>query len=298
MEENQVEIIPQTSDTKKRNAIIIAAAIIISGIAAYYIFSKKEKSTTIAASVKDSATVKKDTTQAPHNSDDVPYYDGEDPYGVYYFVQDVISGGRQFHFGDKVFKDYQKSAAGNAVVYLSEPDFSKPITQQAYNIPENLVVYESELEDYKKNFSLQPFVSLDLKTKKLILDKDYSEGIDYSITQNAERAKNTICYGDFDEDGLNDVAVILDNNEQQKSRLLIICTNAATAEKYLAFAENYSDKVKVNAFKKGAFVAMNEETSEGLTTAPIDGIILKGEDLKLAIMYNKQLQKFKTWYQE
>ena len=298
MEYNQTEATEQNGNARKKKAIIIAALIILSAIAGYCFFSKKETSGTISANKSDSASLKKDTNQLLNNVDDVSEYDGEDPYGIYYVVQDVTAGGRQFHFGDKVFKDYQRSVGSNAFVYLTEPPGAgKPITQQAYSIPENLIVYESELEDYKKNFSLPSFSSLDLKTKKLMLDKDYSEGTDYSITQNAERAKNTICYGDFDEDGLKDVAVILDNNEEQKSRLLVICANAASGEKYLAYAENYADKVKINSFKKGAFVVMNEAT-EGLTPAPIDGLILKGENLKLAIMYDKQLQKFKTWYQE
>ena len=101
--------------------------------------------------------------------------------------------------------------------------------------------------------------------------------------------------GDFDGDGLRDVAVIQDNNEKQISHLLVICTNSATKMPYVAFEENYSDKMKINSFKKGALVFMN---SDEFNNAPVDGLIVQGEDVKIAIMYDKDLQKFKTYQQE
>lgn len=145
------------------------------------------------------------------------------------------------------------------------------------------------------DFSHSPFSSLDTKTKKLLRSQNYSDGTTYAITRHAERAPSTICYGDFDADGYKDVAIVMDNEDKQCSRLLIICTQTATKEKFLAFSENYADKIKINAFPKGSKIIMNNESPE---TSAIDGIIAIGEDVKLAVVYDTHLQKFNTFYQE
>ena len=76
---------------------------------------------------------------------------------------------------------------------------------------------------------------------------------------------------------------------------MIICTNITNGDKYLAFSANYSDKVKITAFRKGTKITMNSSLPE---VSPVDGVIANGEDVKLAIVYDPQLQKFKSFYQE
>lgn len=146
-----------------------------------------------------------------------------------------------------------------------------------------------------QQFSLPPFNNLDAETKNLLLSENHSEGTRYELTQNTERAWSTICYGDFDADGQEDVAIVMDNNEKQSSRLLIICTHTNTRKKYLAFSQSYSDKIKISAFRKGAKITMQHESPE---PSAIDGIIANGEDVKLAVVYDTRLQKFNTFYQE
>ncbi len=139
------------------------------------------------------------------------------------------------------------------------------------------------------------FAKLASKTKKLITDNNYSNSTSYSLTQNADRAKYAISYGDFDGDKITDVAVVLDNNEKQTSRLLIICTNAATKDPYLAYAADYNDKVRINSFRKGASVYMD---SDEFYSSPHDGFILNYEYGKLAIIFDSSNQKFKVYEQE
>ncbi|MFX1706690.1 hypothetical protein SAMN05660461_5357 [Chitinophaga ginsengisegetis] len=111
----------------------------------------------------------------------------------------------------------------------------------------------------------------------------------------ADHPEQDTCYGDFDADGQEDMAIVIDNSEKQSSRLLIISTNIMSGEKYVVFSENYSDKIKISAFRKGAKIIMNNDSPEA---SAVDGIIATGEDVKLAVVYDKQLQKFKTFYQE
>lgn len=299
-EENKGDRSPRSN---KAIVIAVIAVILAFALGVYFLAGKEKKPVLVNTFAKDSLNSQKDSSVAVKDSlktsDIYDYTDEEGEYvNEYFFAQDAATDSRSFRFGQKVYKDYYKSNENVSVFYLIKPEKGKPLPTAAYQIESDYLVSEEEMSDFQKNFSLPPFNTIDLKAKRLVLDKDYSDGTEYSITQNAERAKSTICSGDFDDDGVTDLAVILDNNESQKSRLLVICTNTVTKAKYLAYAENYSDKVKINAYRKGASILMNEDSENGRVGAPADGIILKSEDAKLAIMYDKKLQKFKTWYQE
>lgn len=299
-------------NNNNRNLIIAAIAILVLGIAAYFIFNKKEKEVVTNTTSKDSvaAVVPKDSVRVDSAkvTDDESEYDeeGYEPYTESYVISNEAflrsapnanddTKVQSLKFGERVYKENQEPTNGYSKVYLTNPGSAKNTTAQAYYLTESVVVSQYQFDEFKKYFSLAPFSGLASKTKKLILDEDYSDGTDYEITQNGDRAKSTLAYGDFDKDGLMDVAIVLDNNEKQTSRLLIICTNKATKEPYLGFAENYSDKVRINSFKKGASVFMN---SDDFLPSPNDGIIVNGEDIKLAVIYQNSTQKFKTYYQE
>lgn len=201
---------------------------------------------------------------------------------------------KRLKFGDKVFVDHSfETVNGYSKVYFERP--GQPNTQTAYYVIDFVLAYQSEFEDYKKYFSLKPFAGLAAKTKRLIVNNNYSDSRRYELTQNLERSKSAICYGDFDSDGIQDVAVLMDNNEDQFSRLLIICTNSATKDPYLAYAENYSDKMRINSFKKNAKIFLN---SSELVNSPADGVILNASDTKIAMVYDKANQKFNTYFQD
>ncbi|MCH5597470.1 hypothetical protein [Niabella ginsengisoli] len=257
----------------------------------------------------DSATNKTDSTVlvkpiAQDSISEVPEIEegDEGSEGSYYPENIVIgkslpanttTGFPGLKFGDKVYYDSENSDENTTVFYLQNPEKVK--LSKSYNARADYFIRASDLEEYQTKFSLAAFTALQPGVKKLILDNDYNNGNDYSPTQNEERSRTVVAYGDYDADGIKDVAIILDNNEKQISRLLIACTNKATKQPYLAFAENYNDKIRINSYNVGSRVFMNSPT---LVAAPIDGLILNGEDVKLAIMYNKKLQKYKSYFQE
>lgn len=305
-----------TQDNKNRNIIIAAIAALVLAIGAYFLFfHKKEEPKTIVNTATNKDSLKLQTTpkdsvkvDSAKTANDNNEYDEE---GYEPFTESFVISNEAFlrsapnandgtkvkslKFGERVYVENEESNNGYSKVYLTNPGSAKNPASQPYYLTESVVVSQYQFDEYKKYFSLAPFSGLASKTKKLILDEDYSNGTDYEVTQNADRAKNALTYGDFDQDGLTDVAIVLDNNEKQTSRLLIICTNKATKEPYLGFAENYSDKVRINSFKKGASVFMN---SDEFSPSPNDGIIVNGEDIKLAVIYENGVQKFKTYYQE
>lgn len=285
---------------QNKKYIIISAIILLIALSAFFVFKQNNSENSSPKITKtDSIVNKNDSLNGKIKSDSLTTtntenYDEEgESYGSFVYVGNgQVLGNKQIKFGDILFVDYQKSSEDKKIVYLDNPYEKRNLP--AYNVNADNLIDESSFERYKNNFSLAPFITLPTSVKDLILENDYSDGNRYYITQNAERAKSTICYGDFDNDGLKDIAILMDNNEKQISRLLVICTNSATKKPYIGFAENYNDKMRINSFKTGAKIILNSE----LQTSQVDGVILNGEDLKIAIIYEKDLQKFKTHYQE
>ncbi|SKB60265.1 hypothetical protein SAMN05660477_00155 [Soonwooa buanensis] len=303
----------QQEDLQKKNKqlyyIIGGLAVLLLAGLVYFFVSKKDskKPEVVNAGVKmpaDSAKVDSARTTAGSPEG----YEGEEgeyePYTENYVIakdanlRDApnaqtsnIAG--NLKFGQKLFVDNQYENPSFAKVYMEKP-VKNVVSQPYYMLKSNVVEYYN-FDDFKQAFSLGKFSELEARVKRLILDNKYNDGTTYSVTQNADRAKNTVSYGDFDGDGQADVAVILDNNEKQSSRLLIICTNQNSKEPYLAYAENYSDKMRLSSFKKKALIYMN---TDNLTPSPIDGVLLNSENAKLVILYDKNNQKYRTYYQE
>ena len=303
MEKNNLQ--PEQSQPLKQNKnlkyVIIAAIVLIVAVLGYFILNNKKNETAVKKNTKtDSLAGKKDTLSAKIKTDSIftkdknngEYYE-EEPYGVLVYIgKGQLVGDKKLKYGDIVYVDYTKSTEDNKIIYLTSPYLnSQPAT---YSISANSLIDEGTFDNYKKYFSLAPFANLPNTLKDFILENSYSNGNEYRITQNAERTKSIICFGDFDGDGIKDVAVLLDNNEKQISRLLVICNNTETKKPYIGFAENYSDKMRINSFKKGSSIIIESE----LQSVELDGIILKAEDVKMAVVYDKSLQKFKTYYQE
>ncbi len=305
----------ENEDLQRKNkmltyALIGVAALLAIGAIVYFAGRKNDRKepekNQVSIAVTDSLktdSLKSDSLKVSVSHEGEDGYDEYEPYSENYVIaneaylrtapsETSTAGASKLKFGDKMYVDNSYTGSKYKKVYFSQPSTTNP--QTPYFVTDYVLTYQSEFEEFKKYFSLKPFAGLATKTKKLILDSDYSNSRQYYLTQNLERSKSAICYGDFDSDGLMDVAVLLDNNEDQYSRLLIICTNAATQDPYLAYAENYTDKMRINSFKKAAKVYLN---TGSLVPSPADGVILNAADVKIAIVYDRANQKFKSYYQ-
>ncbi|MFD2598445.1 hypothetical protein ACFSQ3_05720 [Sphingobacterium corticis] len=297
----------ETEDNNgSKSFLYIIVAIVILTVAAFgvYRYQKPKSEPTPFAVLPDSTKnlpmqSKKDSLP-PEDSLSIPStlpidYDGDNgPWVAYRIIghSDDLTA-RNLRFGDKVWVDDNQSDESHKAVLMGAA--RNQGSNSLIRLNADLLIEEYRFEKYKTNFSLAPFATLSSGVKKILLDDNYSDGNTYSLTQNEARAKSAVAFGDFDEDGLEDVAVIIDNNEKQISRLLILCINKVTQQPYIAFAENYADKMRVRSFKKNAKIYMN--TSE-FVPAPREGIIATAEDVVLAILYDMQAQKFKTYFQE
>lgn len=297
MEENNID--KNITISRKAIYIILSAltAILIMGFY-FYFKSRNDRQGISNKKHTDSSYIKNDsahlsTDSAAHAQDEE--YDEDSPYGYYRIIENTISlPGKKLNFGDIVYVDEQKSGENEKIMYLSDP-LNDPAAQ-SYTISSSSIIDNYVFDDYKENFSLSPFSELPAGIKKIILKNNYSDSERYAITQNSERAKSTIAYGDFDGDAIKDFCIIMDNNENQISRLLIVCTNKITKQPYIAYAKNYSDKVKIRSFKKDDIEL--GDYSPDLEDLPFDGIAVKEEDTNLLIMYSPDLQKFVSYQVE
>ena len=276
--------------------VALVLVLLIGGYFAF--FNKNEAKDTIVKN--DSLAVKKDS--ATINADSLKNsegYDEESPYQSYSLIANAVSlpNGQKLKFGDKVFIHYENEGQEFKTAYLNDPTQYPSAKNNPISLNENMIIPTYSFENFKNNFSLAPYSALPSVMKKLLNEENnkYIDGGNYKIAQNESRAKSTLVSGDFDGDGIKDIAVILDDNERQYSRLLVICSNEATKKPYVAFAQNYPTRYKVRSFKKGASIYM--DTSD-LVKAPQDGVIIENQNSSYVVIYNSKNQSFEYYVQE
>ena len=293
---------------KKENITISKKSLYIAGgvalalvllIGGYFAFSNKNEAKN-AVVKNDSLAVKKDSTTI--NADSLKNsegYDEESPYQSYSLIANAVSlpNGQKLKFGDRVFIHYENEGQEFKTAYLNDPTQYPSAKNNPISLNENMIIPTYSFENFKNNFSLAPYSALPSVMKKLLNEENnkYIDGGNYKIAQNESRAKSTLVSGDFDGDGIKDIAVILDDNERQYSRLLVICSNEATKKPYVAFAQNYPTRYKVRSFKKGASIYM--DTSD-LVKAPQDGVIIENQNSSYVVIYNSKNQSFEYYVQE
>jgi len=285
-----------------KRSLYIAFSIIgalILGVSGYFVFFGKNKDAEKVVSQNDSVLVNKDSAKVAKKDSLSDEYEGEyDPYTSYKVISNTLTlpNGQKLNFGDEVYLDEEKSSSGNSIIYLNNPHKVPSTKQYPISVDDEVLIDSYSFTEFKNSFSLPPFSSLPPGVKKVILEADgYHDGRTYNVTQNADRAKSTLSTGDFDGDGVKDYAVILDDNEGQVSRLVIISINKVTKKPYVSFAENYNDKLKLKSFSKGASIYMN---SSSFIKAPRDGVLISNEVGGLVVIYDTNAQKYKTYEQQ
>ncbi len=157
------------------------------------------------------------------------------------------------------------------------------------------------LDYYNLTFPVKEAQNLPSYVKKTIFNYDYDHESDLSFTQNPDRIKSMIAYGDFDLDGEEDVAVILESIDPTESwtKLFVLCYNKDLKKSYIAYedASYYADsKPTVRTFRKDTPIYMDTEEQ---VKAPNNGIFQefpRGGD-SYAIFYDPKSKEFVSYLQ-
>jgi len=114
----------------------------------------------------------------------------------------------------------------------------------------------------------------------------------YFLTKISDRAKKVFAFGDFtsDDNDENDMAILFESNDFKSSKLVIFNHKGE-----LLFVEDYSyDLPTINSYKVGSKIYMDEIK---LVPSPCDGLIVKTQYIKRAVVYDKKDKKFNTYHQ-
>lgn len=282
---------PPPPPPKKSNApyilITIVAAILIVIILFLILKNKRPDE---APQAPDHTAIVVDTTQPKPFDPDEGFDD--DPFLTSYRVlKDVATPSGVLRKGDIVQVSEAESSEDMRAVY---PNGHSKNAKPVY-LSLEYFLRESSYEEYKEYFSAPPFSTLPPGVQRLLLEHTTVDEIPYRPSQNSVRTKSTVAYGDFDGDGIRDVAVIMENLGVLTSRLYVFSTNHSTHQYYLAHTEPFSDLMRIRSFKKGAPIYRN---TEAFIAAPRDGLVVTGEDVVLVVLYEPELQKYKTYFQE
>ncbi|MDR1653067.1 MAG: hypothetical protein LBS01_05360 [Prevotellaceae bacterium] len=155
--------------------------------------------------------------------------------------------------------------------------------------------------DYLKMFCNKEAIELPSDIKTSIFAAVYKDNSsDFHFTLDANRSVKQIVFADFNMDGEQDVAVIVENADYRINRLYLMCYNSDIKQYYQEFTDNNSGWGIINKFNKNALIYIN---SEHLVKAPNSGLIYemlrgKGETpLKYAIFYDPKTMQFNQYYQ-
>lgn len=281
--------------SKKSLYIAICVLVLLLGIGGYFILSKNNNPNKNNFTKTDSTNIKKDSANLTQKDS---ITDQSDSYTLHRVIAHNITlpSGHKLNFGSPIFVDNQKSTENDIIIYLNNPVEAPSTKSFPISIDENIIISDVLFEDFKNNFSLSPYNKIPPAIKKILLNENGKtyQGYSYKITQNADRAHSTLVSGDFDNDGTKDIAVILDDNEKQASRLVIIGVNQVTNKPYLAFSQNYTDKMKLVVFGKEDPIYMNSTT---MIKSPKDGVFISTETDSWAVLYDDNSQKFKSYHQ-
>jgi hypothetical protein len=194
--------------------------------------------------------------------------------------------------GDESLLENEKSN-GFVAVYFKKP---KTLQEKPNGyMTEKVLEYQYEFQKYQKYFSLPEFQKLDSNLKRVIMDNDYVNNKSFYLTESSQKAPNAICSGDFDGDGLKDVAVVLDNVENESSLVLVFLMNSSTKEPYVAYKKEFYEYLKIKKNSKNtSFTIINEnDENEGETMMPtLEYVEIFGNDgYTQHVVYDKNSNK-------
>lgn len=152
-------------------------------------------------------------------------------------------------------------------------------------------------EQFLKMFPQKEAQMLPTHVKKILMDNPHADYHEYGFTQDFNRIKSSIVGADFNMDGEDDVAVILEG-QYQTNRIYVLCYNKDLDQSYIAYTDYNGGFASLRLFNKDALIFMD---SEKLVKAPNNGLIYESTQkghYKYAILYNPKTMQFAQYIQK
>lgn len=132
------------------------------------------------------------------------------------------------------------------------------------------IIQKSEFQNYRpKEKKIEP-IKLESAIKATIESNLFVDEVEYKFAEDVERFNNSVIYGDFNNDAIEDFAVVLDNLDKTNSVIQIYFNNPAGNVYDLVYKKVYPNLLKIKIIKKDNDVMVNSE----ITKFPMDGVLI------------------------
>jgi hypothetical protein len=148
---------------------------------------------------------------------------------------------------------------------------SKPITFSDMPVgymSKDEFVRKSQFKYYKPEPIKPEKIEFDAGIKATIEESYLINEDGFRLADDFRRYNNSVVYGDFNDDNLNDFAVILEQPDGSNSALLIYFFNVEKNIYNLMLKKTYDGLLTIKSVKKNTNTIVNSET----TSFPIDGV--------------------------
>ena len=151
------------------------------------------------------------------------------------------------------------------------------------------ILEKSEFQNYKpKEKKIVP-IKIESAIKSTIESNLFVDEIEYKFAEDIERFNKSIVYGDFNNDAIEDFAVILDNIDKTNSIVQIYFNNPTNNVYDLVYKKKYPNLLKIKIINKDNEVMVNSE----ITNFPIDGVLITNSELNSYFhIYNSDNKSF------
>ncbi len=178
----------------------------------------------------------------------------------------------------------RENKKGYVAVYADKP---KRITDVPVGfMDEKEIITKEKFKDFKPEIKIEEVVKISPVIIDIVESNADFDGTPYMLSDNAKRNKETLIFGDYNNDGVRDMAAIVDNVNGSKSGLLLFFK---TDEGYqLALKKGFGTKVTARTIKKETPITLKTES----TLFPIDGVYITTKNSAFFHVYDTEIGEF------
>lgn len=133
-------------------------------------------------------------------------------------------------------------------------------------ISEEEFVQKEKFKDYKPEIKEEEIIKYSATILDAVETNSDFDGTIYFLSENAKRSKEAFVFGDYNNDGSRDMAVIVDDATSQKSGILIFFKGADGYK--LVYKKGFASRVSIKTIKKETPITLKVES----TIFPSDGV--------------------------
>jgi hypothetical protein len=127
-------------------------------------------------------------------------------------------------------------------------------------------VQKEKFKDYKPEIKEEEIIKYSATILDAVETNSDFDGTIYFLSENAKRSKEALAFGDYNNDGVKDMAVIVDDTSSSKSGILIFFKGVEGYK--LAYKKGFASRVSLKTIKKETPIVLKVES----TIFPSDGV--------------------------